>query len=412
MFKKILIINNNVEFTTRLKQRLEEDDNVEVTYFAELNAKVDDIDAFGVFIVHFDKKSERFIKRLSDNDKFVIVTTDEDTEENRKKILSFKLTDYLVVSSSCSCDLIYRTVTRLQSNSKKNILCVDDSPMILTQIAQLLKSQNLNFVQVSDGEKAWQYLSDSKSKHIDLVISDYEMPKMNGYELVTKIRESYSFEELPVLILSGTENTHMISRFLKAGANDYITKPFIKEEFIGRITNSLLLVEMFQKIKSMAMNDQLTGIHNRAYFYDAGVKILEGARRANNPVAIAMIDIDNFKKVNDTYGHEVGDKALIHVANTIKKVLRRSDVFVRFGGEEFVILLPNCPHTQAVTVMEKVCTVISKSPLTLADKSELTITVSIGVTSIQEDIDTMLVKADAYMYHAKNSGKNRVYSEE
>jgi len=276
----------------------------------------------------------------------------------------------------------------------------------------LLDSQNINHIQCHDGAEAWKYLQDPTSKKIDLVVSDYEMPQMNGYDLVKKIRSKYSFDELPVLILSGTENTYMICRFLKAGANDYIPKPFINEEFIGRVSNALTVVDMFNEIKNMAMTDQLTGLHNRMYFYDAGVKIYEGAKRANNPIAIAMIDIDNFKSINDTYGHEVGDQALKHVSKTIKKSLRRSDVFVRFGGEEFVILLPNTPHDQAMKVTKKVCSLVEKEHLTLDDGTTLTITISIGVTSEVVDIDKMLEKADHYMYTAKQNGKNRVYSEE
>ena len=162
----------------------------------------------------------------------------------------------------------------------------------------------------------------------------------------------------------------------------------------------------------MAMTDSLTGLNNRIYFYEAGVNTLEVSRRAQQPVAIAMLDIDDFKKVNDTYGHKIGDKALIHISNTIKKALRRSDIFVRFGGEEFVILLPNCPHKQAVNVMNKVCKLVQKSLLVINNEKTLSITISIGVTSEIDTIDNMLEIADKYMYIAKKNGKNRVYSQE
>lgn len=289
---------------------------------------------------------------------------------------------------------------------------MDDSKLVLTQISILLDTQNIHYIQCSNGEEAWQHLQNPHSKPVDLVVTDYEMPIMNGYDLVKNIRTKYSFEELPVLVLSGTEDTYIISRFLKVGANDYITKPFINEEFLGRITNALLVVEMFTKIKSMAMTDHLTGLHNRVYFYAKGVKILENANRATQPSSIAMIDIDNFKSVNDTYGHEVGDQALIHVANTMNKALRRSDVLVRFGGEEFVILLPNCPHAQAMKVMQKLCDFVAKTPLDITTDTKLTITISIGLTSQIKNVDQMLETADKYMYTAKQNGKNRVHTEE
>jgi diguanylate cyclase (GGDEF)-like protein len=290
-------------------------------------------------------------------------------------------------------------------------MCVDDSKVVLAQMSILLESQNLNYIQFSDAREALEYLDNPKSKKINLVITDYEMPLMNGYEFVKKIREKHSFEELPLLVVSGSEDTYMISRFLKIGANDYITKPFIKEEFLGRIKNALSLGGMFEKIKNMAMSDHLTGLHNRVYFYDTGTKVFDMTKRASNPVAISMIDIDNFKIINDTYGHEIGDRALIHVAKTIKSSLRNSDILVRFGGEEFVVLLPNCEHEQAVKVMEKVCANVANTSLKIEDDRELHITVSIGVSPMKESIDSMVEEADKFMYIAKKSGKNRVYTD-
>ncbi|MDF1879638.1 diguanylate cyclase, partial [Sulfurimonas sp. SAG-AH-194-C20] len=383
---------------------------VDISAVTDLSKKIEDLLDYGLYIIRLDDKTVDIIKLLTDADKFVILITRHDNKEIREQILSYHVSDYVVTNSNASVDFVCKTIKRFISNVKKTILIVDDSKLVLTQMSLLLSSQNIKFIQCSDGEEAWQHLQNASSKKIDLVITDYEMPKMNGYELVKNIRTKYSFEELPVLVVSGSENTYMISRFLKVGANDYITKPFINEEFMGRINNSLLIVDMFNKIKSMAMTDQLTGMHNRLYFYEAGVKILDNASRAGQKSAIAMIDIDNFKSVNDTYGHEVGDRALIHVANTMKKALRRSDVLVRFGGEEFVILLPNCPHDQAVKVMQKVCQSVAKSPITIDKDKDLTITISIGLTSILTDVDVMLETADKYMYEAKQSGKNRVFT--
>ncbi len=412
LFKKILIVDNDIQFNTTLKEKLEHSHQVNVTSIKDLDANIENLLEYELYIVRLDDTTDDIIKELTNKDKFVILVTQFDNKEIREKILAYHVSDYVVTNSPSSVDFVYKIVQRIQSNAQKTILTVDDSKLVLTQMAILLSSQNIHYVQCSNGEEAWQYLQSTNSKKIDLVITDYEMPIMNGYDLVKNIRTRFSFEELPVLVVSGSEDTFMISRFLKVGANDYITKPFINEEFMGRINNALLITEMFNKIKSMAMTDHLTGIHNRVYFYEAGVKILENANRAKQESAIAMIDIDNFKSVNDTYGHEAGDKALIHVANTIKRALRRSDVLVRFGGEEFVILLPNCPHKQALQVMQKVCDMVAKSPCHIDNDTDLRITISIGVTSIIKDVDEMLETADKYMYEAKQSGKNRVVSQD
>ncbi len=412
MFHKTLVVDNDLRFADSLKKAMGAVTEGDIDIYNFKSDSLDDIYEYDLYIIRFDELTYELIRTLSKKNKFIIITTNFDTQEIRESILSFHVSDYVITNSHASIGFVCKLARRLECNSNKNILLVDDSKLILTQISMLLDSQNINHIQCHNGAEAWEYLQDPTSKKIDLVVSDYEMPQMNGYDFVKKIRSKFTFDELPVLILSGTGNTYMISRFLKAGANDYIPKPFINEEFIGRISNALTVVDMFNEIKNMAMTDQLTGLHNRMYFYDAGVKIYEGAKRAKNPISVAMIDIDNFKSINDTYGHEVGDQALKHVSKTIKKSLRRSDVFVRFGGEEFVILLPNTPHDQAMKVTKKVCSLVEKAHLTLDDGTTVVITISIGVTSEVVDIDKMLEKADRYMYTAKQNGKNQVYSEE
>jgi diguanylate cyclase (GGDEF)-like protein len=412
MFKNILIVNDDTPFNTNLKKSINHSIHSKVSIIKYLDQPIENLLNYDLYIIRLDHKTDGIIQELTDNDKFVILITDYDNQNIREKILSYMVSDYVITNSEAAVGFVCKIVKRLLSNAEKTILIVDDSKLVLTQISILLSSQNLNCIQCFDGEEAWKYLNNANAKKIDLVITDYEMPNMNGYELVKNIRTKYTFEELPVLIVSGSKNTYMISRFLKVGANDYITKPSINEEFIGRINNSLLIATMFTKIKNMAMTDQLTGLHNRLYFYDAGVTILNNSNRAGQISSIAMIDIDDFKSVNDTYGHEAGDKALIHVANTMKQALRRSDVLVRFGGEEFVILLPNCSHAQAIKVMQIIRKLVAISPCHIENDISLKITISIGVTSKPRDIHDMLETADQYMYQAKRSGKNRVFSQD
>ena len=412
MFKKTLVIDTNTAFTDVLKENLVKKINTQPTIVDNFNSEIEELYSYNLYIIRLHKKTEKRIKQLANEEKSIIIITDEDNKEIRKKILSFNIADYIVTNSISSAKFVAKVAKRLEGNRKKTVLVVDDSDLVLTQIAMLLKTQNINYISCLNGQEAWEILNNKNSKKIDLIIADYVMPIMDGYDLVKKVRADYSFEELPMLILSGTEDTYMISRFLKVGANDYITKPFINEEFIGRINNALLIADMFQEIKNMAMTDILTGLYNRVYFYNTATKVLDIANRAKQPSAIAMIDIDNFKSINDTYGHEIGDKALIYVGKIMQKALRRSDILVRFGGEEFVVLLPNCPHKQALQIMQKLCSFIAKSELNISNDRVLKMTVSIGVTSKKCEVDGMIEQADKYMYTAKQTGKNRVYSEE
>ena len=411
MFKRTLIIDNDILFAEAVEIGLKKKINTDINVVYDLKEVVQDVFEYDFYAVRFDKDTEALISELSEKDKFVVLITTEDTNDMRNKILSYSITDYVISSGVHAAPFIAKTALRLLENSKRNILLVDDSKVILRQTSLLLATQNLHTVQCTSAKEALAYINNQESQKIDLIITDYEMPIMNGYYFIKEVREKLSFEELPVLVLSGTQDKYMISRFLKIGVNDFVSKPFINEEYLGRVANTLLLSDMFKKVRSMAMTDQLTGANNRTYFNETGVKLLDIAKRSGKPISLAMIDIDNFKRVNDSYGHDVGDQALIHVANICQNNIRASDIFVRFGGEEFIVLLPNCSAEDATQTMEKVRKAIAEFSLRAMKDIDLSITVSIGVTSESDTIDNMLKKADAFMYEAKQTGKNKVCSQ-
>lgn len=250
MFNKILLIENNISFANAVSSSLESTLNTTVDMIQDYsNINFQSIINYDLYIIRLDELTKETIKYLSNLERLILVLANEDTKETRKKILSLNITDYIITNSKASPQEISTISKNLDNNSHKTILAVDDSKLALIQISMILGTQNLNYIQCSNGEEAWEYLKKSNAKKIDLVVTDYEMPVMNGYELVKKIRTKFSLEELPVLVISGTEDSFMISKFLKAGANDYINKPFIHEEFIARITNSLSLASMFSKIK-------------------------------------------------------------------------------------------------------------------------------------------------------------------
>lgn len=411
MFKRTLIIDDDVLFAEAVSIGLEKNIDTDINVVYDLEEVVEDVLEYDFYVIRYDEVTDALITQLSDAKKFVVLTTAEDTQEVRNKIFSYGISDYVTSMSIISAPYVAKIAKRLLENAKRNILLVDDSEMMLRQTSLLLDTQNLHSVQCTDAKEALAYLNDPSSPKVDLLITDYEMPIMNGYFFTKEVRENFSFEELPILVLSGTQDKYIISRFLKIEVNDFVSKPFINEEFLGRIANTFLLSDMFKQIKSMAMTDQLTSANNRTYFNETGVKILDISKRSGKPISLAMIDIDNFKRVNDSYGHDVGDQALIHVANICQNNIRVSDIFVRFGGEEFIVLLPNCSAEDATQTMEKVRKAIAEFPLTVMKDIDLSITVSIGVTSESETIDNMLKKADAFMYEAKQTGKNKVCSQ-
>jgi len=411
MLKKILIIDNDSSYPNTLKSKLETNLDVSCHISAKtLNSK--DLDDYAIYFIRLNNENKNVIDKLIDNDKIVIILTTSDDIDTRKTIQSSGASDYILTHKTSTGDVALTITTRLINNTDLTVMIVDDSSLILHTLAIILETQNLNYIKCKNGKEAWDYINDSSNKKIDLIITDYEMPIMNGYELIKLIRTKFPLEELPILVLSGTEDTAIIARFLKNGANDYIPKPFINEEFIARISNALNILDMFKKIKNMAMTDHLTGLHNRTYFYQAGEQLLAIKERSQTALTICMIDIDNFKSINDTYGHDTGDRALKYIANALKNNIRKSDIVIRFGGEEFIILLPNCVVKEAYRVIENLTKTISNSRFKLDNGNEIQITISSGVTSKISSLDSMVIKADNYMYIAKQSGKNRVYTEE
>ena len=408
----ILLIDNDTRYVDKLTEVLEEFKFKTKTINNLESIDIsNEVNYYDVFYIRLAQQTKSLIKMLCDEEKKVIVLATRDTDSMMNEIHSLSPSDYIITSEIQDVYIASNIAKRLLQNKNMKVLVVDDSRTALISIKIILQKQGLECVTYSDGDQAWKYLNSTTSNDIDLVIADYEMPKMDGYELTKLIRTKYLFDELPILILSATANTKIISKFLRIGANDYIPKPYIQEEFIARLSNTLTSLNMFRDIKTMALQDNLTGLNNRTYLFEVGTKTLGIMNRQQSDVSIGLCDIDNFKNVNDTYGHDVGDKALKLVAKTIQTNLRETDFCARFGGEEFVFVLPDCPQTNAIKIAENICKAVEALEFE-ANGKQVKLTISVGLTSQRDkDLDIMIKKADELMYEAKESGKNKVCHE-
>ncbi len=409
MNNNILLIDNDTRYVDKLAEALKElKFKIKTKTNLESIDISDQINHYDIFYIRLTQQTKSLIKMLCDEEKKVIILATRDTDSTMNEIHSLAPSDYIITSEIQDVHIASNVAKRLLQNTNMKVLVVDDSTTALISMKIILQNQGLECITYSDGEQAWKHLNSTKSHNIDLVIADYEMPKMDGYELTKLIRTKYLFEELPILILSATANTKIISKFLRIGANDYIPKPYIQEELIARLSNTLTTLNMFRDIKNMALHDHLTGLHNRTYLFEAGTKTLAIMNRQQSNISIALCDIDNFKNVNDTYGHDVGDEALKLVAKTIKTNLRESDFCARFGGEEFVFVLPDCPQENAIEIAESICKAVEALKFETNGK-QVKLTISVGLTSQRDkDLDVMIKKADELMYKAKKSGKNKV----
>lgn len=264
-------------------------------------------------------------------------------DEISKKIIFTKkcIIDCIAKDGKKSIKNVVTSVYREIKNINKNILVVDDSKMQVSTITKILKRMNLSVTVASDGKEAYDLIRKGDIK-FSLVLTDYHMPKMDGMELTFRLRELYDKDELSILVLSSNNTPEIAAEFLKIGANDYINKPFLESEVITRINANLDLIDLFEKTRELANKDFLTGLYNRRYFFEFAAVLLKKAKRDKKLISFAMLDIDKFKNINDTYGHAAGDIAICEVADILNNhLLRESDIVARFGGEEFCLLIDN-----------------------------------------------------------------------
>lgn len=249
----------------------------------------------------------------------------------------------------------------------------------------------------------------------DLILLDLMMPNMNGWEVCEQLKAEPYLAEIPVIFLTAShEKQHLIHAF-EQGAVDYITKPFNIYELLARVKTHLqikhltdLLKKALEKAEKLAMTDSLTEIYNRRYWLTIAQQEFNRTCRYDRSFSVVIFDIDNFKKLNDTYGHLIGDEVLKALTKAIQPSLRRADCFARFGGEEFIILLPETNLDNAREVAERMCQAVNSTKIT---DQEIQITVSIGVAAYQSNdtrIDDLLQRADCALYEAKRQGKNCV----
>lgn len=336
-----------------------------------------------------------------------IILTGDYSEEVRQELFEQNITDYYLKEGTEFVRQVVLAAKRILKNRSIKVLMVDDSNMYLSFCKKVLSGQLLDVFFAKDGVEALEVIK--KHKDISVVLTDYNMPRMDGLELTKILRKSKSKEELSIIAISDSKNKLTLSKFLKLGANDFINKPFSKEELTARISSNLEILELFQESKDRANKDFLTGMFNRRYFFDEGMKLFNDARKKHISAYVAMFDIDKFKNINDTYGHDIGDIAIQEVARILDSHLAKLDAVVsRFGGEEFCVLLRSVELKQTKDLFEKIRKNFQSNIIRAGDV-EFSYTVSIGIKiSKDQTIDEAVKDADKNLYEAKQTGRNKV----
>jgi two-component system, cell cycle response regulator len=294
------------------------------------------------------------------------------------------------------------------------ILIAEDDSTSSTMLQAILTKWGYEVVPVHDGEAAWSVMQ--KNDAPKLAVLDWIMPKMDGLEVCRRIKATHSSNPPYIIFLTARGEKADIVKGLDAGANDYVSKPYDNDELWARIRVGQRMVELQSELLEArnalaheAMHDPLTGAPNRRAIIDRLSKELDRSQRKNSELSIGMCDIDHFKRVNDKYGHQVGDDVLCGFVQVIQNSLRVYDFVGRYGGEEFLVIAPDSTGLVMEGIYERLRAKIAD--LKIPTKSgTVGITVSIGVAcaSAGTKVDTLLKEADTALYKAKNNGRNRV----
>lgn len=292
-----------------------------------------------------------------------------------------------------------------ESKSSSTILVVDDDEMVRVTLKVLVSSLGYKALVAKDGQEALQMVA---AVPVDLVLSDVVMPMMDGLELLERLKVEHP--EIDVIIATGYSDRASYADVIKAGAMDFIKKPIDQAELEAKLTRAFRERDLVQRLEQLSLSDSLTSLFNRRAFDQKFSLEVERAARQGYQLFLAIVDVDNFKEFNDTYGHQEGDQVLIALARILEECTRTNvDLCFRLGGDEFAVLLPQTTASQATEIVQRIL-------LRYIECGFGKTTLSIGVVSCRRNLDTPMIedeqqmkqRADQAMYDAKNSGKNCV----
>lgn len=301
----------------------------------------------------------------------------------------------------------------IYEKAKRRVLIVDDDTLFRATIMGMLSDEFTCF-EVDSGQKAVDFCR--RLEQPDIILMDYNMPNVSGAEVCKRLQNIAQLKRVPVVFLSGENDPQLQHKCWEAGASDFVAKPVISETLKHRLMRQIELKQREIHLENLACTDSLTGLYNREYLKQHIPPLVRELNREHRSMSTLMIDIDDFKKYNDYYGHVEGDRVLKKVAHCLKQVINRPyDNIIRYGGEEFIVVLPRTNLDGAKLIAHKMSRAVERLLIENSHSAYGRVTVSIGVAASRENIALDFIdivkKADKAMYKAKASGKNNVVAD-
>jgi diguanylate cyclase (GGDEF)-like protein len=296
------------------------------------------------------------------------------------------------------------------------ILIADDSLVIRAVVRAGLETEDYIVIDADDGLTA---IEQCRKHRPDVILLDIEMPGLDGHQVLAQLKADDELRDIPVVFLTSRTSMDDVVAGLRAGAQDYLKKPFEPAELMARVGSAVhvkqLQDQLWQRnaeLDRVSRTDSLTGLYNRWHLQEELHSQRTTAGRYHDPMAVILFDIDHFKKVNDTYGHPAGDLVLCEFAGRLREGLRAGDIAGRWGGEEFLVILPRTDLAGAVDVAERIRALTAATTISAAGQ-QITVTVSGGCAlGPTQDPAAIIQIADEHLYQAKASGRNRILAAE
>jgi diguanylate cyclase (GGDEF)-like protein len=295
---------------------------------------------------------------------------------------------------------------------RAHILVADDSLVIRSVLRKQLQEHGHVVIEAIDGEDALQSIRDETP---DVVLLDVEMPKLNGHQVLAELQSHPATAHIPVVFLTARATTADVVEGLRLGAHDYLRKPFEPAELLARVSAALRVKRLQDELRvrnveleAASRTDALTGLPNRRHLQEHLAAAASACRRHGGDVAVLMVDVDHFKRVNDRLGHAGGDHVLRRIALCLATACRAEDVAGRWGGEEFLVVSPGSSANGATALAERIRAAAEAESIDVEGAERVKVTVSVGVASGCGDVDAIVRSADAALYEAKETGRNRV----